>query len=132
MVNQNINVSKGNLVDCAAVDCEAGRKMGCQTFCCRLLVRLDPVERLDVNDGGSPSRFVGKCADGYCVNLDRKTYLCSIWAERLSVCRGYDCNSDFLLQVAVRHKFKNIAELVRMAATAYIPKETYIQIPRNG
>ncbi len=132
MVNQNINVSKESLIDCVGVDCEAGRKMGCQTFCCRLLVRLDPVDCIDVNDGGSPSRFVEKSADGYCVNLDRKTHLCSIWAERSRVCRGYDCNSDFLLQVAVRRKFKNIAELVRMATTAYIPKETYIQISRNG
>ena len=132
MANQNLNTNSKELTDCVGVDCEAGRKMSCQTFCCRLLVRLDPVERVDGHDGAASNRFVEKSADGYCVNLDRKTHLCSIWAERSRVCRGYDCNSDFLLQVAVRRKFKNIAELVKMAATAYIPKETYIQIPRNG
>jgi len=31
--------------------------------------------------------------------------------------------------VAVRNPFKNIAELARIAARAYIPKETYISIP---
>ncbi len=70
-----------------------------------------------------------KDADGYCTNLNRETYLCSVWEGRSRTCRGYDCNSDFLLQVAVRNPFKNIAELVKMAATAYIPKETYISIP---
>lgn len=55
--------------------------------------------------------------------------MCSIWESRSRTCRGYDCNSDFLLQVAVRNPFKNIAELARIAARAYIPKETYISIP---
>ena len=118
--------------DCVDVDCEAGRKLGCQTFCCRLLVRLDPDERIVCSDGATPKGFIEKSADGYCVNLDRGTHLCRIWAERSRTCRGYDCNSDFLLQVAVRNKFNNIAELAKMAATAYIPKETYIQIPRPG
>lgn len=70
-----------------------------------------------------------KDADGYCRNLNRETYLCSIWERRSRICRGYDCNSDFLLQVAVRNPFRNIAELVKMATTAYIPKETYVSIP---
>ncbi len=26
--------------DYASVDCAKGREMGCQTYCCRLLVRL--------------------------------------------------------------------------------------------
>lgn len=70
-----------------------------------------------------------KDADGYCKHLNRATCLCGIWERRSRTCRGYDCNSDFLLQVAVRNPFKNIAELVRMSTTAYIPKETYIRIP---
>ncbi len=118
--------------DYAGVDCDAGRKMGCQTFCCRLLVRLDPDERVvDLDDNVSP-RFIEKNADGYCVNLDRETHRCRIWAERSRTCRGYDCNSDFLLQVAVRHEFRNIAELVKLAATAYIPKETLVRVPGSG
>ena len=113
--------------DYANVNCAVGRKMGCQIFCCRLLVRLDPDERMA--GGNTSGSFVEKNADGYCMNLDREICLCRIWEERPRVCRGYDCNSDFLLQVAVRNKFRNIAELARIAATAYIPKETYIQIP---
>lgn len=118
--------------DCVNVDCSKGRKIGCQTFCCRLLVRLDPDERKADNGNEMAHDFVEKSPDGYCVNLDRETHLCRIWEERPRVCRGYDCNSDFLLQVAVRNPFKNIAELVKMAATAYIPKETYIQVLSDG
>ncbi len=70
-----------------------------------------------------------KGADGYCVNLDRESHVCRIWHSRPNVCRSYDCNDDFLLQVALRNPFGNIAELVRLATTAYIPKETYIRVP---
>ncbi len=110
--------------DYASVDCARGRELGCQTFCCRLLVRLDEDER--ATGGGS---FVEKDADGYCRHLNRENYLCRIWDRRSRACRGYDCNGDFLLQVAVRNAFSNITELARMAATAYIPKETHIRVP---
>lgn len=113
-----------------SIDCEAGRKFGCQTYCCRLLVRLDPDERDAASTGEMPKGYVEKSADGYCIHLNRTTHLCGIWAKRSRVCRGYTCNNDFLLQVAVRNKFKNIAELVKLASTAYIPKEAYIQIPQ--
>jgi uncharacterized protein len=115
----------------AQVDCETGRAMGCQTFCCRLLVRLDPGTPESGMGSKTSPRFIEKGADGFCVCLDRETCLCRIWSQRSSVCRGYDCNGDFLLQVALRHKFSNIVELARIAVTAYIPKETYIQIPRK-
>ncbi len=103
--------------------------MGCQTYCCRLLVRLDPDERTATDPDGTPMSFVPKAADGYCVNLDRNTHRCRSWAERSRTCRGYNCNGDFLLQVAVRNPFSNIVELIRLAATAYIPKETYVRVP---
>jgi len=104
--------------------------MGCRTDCCRPLVRLDPDER---NPGsGISNGFVEKCADGYCVNLDCETHFCRIWENWSRVCRGYDCNGEFLLQLAGRNQFRNIAELVKMAATACIPKETYIQVPPIG
>ncbi len=123
--------------DYASVDCATGRRMGCQTYCCRLLVRLDPdeCELPDISErtaGASTTasrRFVEKDADGFCIHLDRATHLCGIWDRRSRACRGYDCNSDFLLQVALRNRFGNIAELVKMAATAYIPREQYIRIP---
>ncbi len=118
------------MCDCVSVDCEAGRKLGCQTYCCRLLVRLDADERGAA--GASGGGFVEKDADGYCVNLDRETHRCRIWDSRSRTCRGYDCNGDFLLQVAVRYPFRNIAELAKLAATAYIPKETYVRVPPLG
>ncbi len=75
------------------------------------------------------ARFLLKDADGYCRHLNRENYLCEIWDSRSRTCRSYNCNDDFLLQVAVRNRFENIAELVKMAATAYIPKETFISVP---
>jgi len=132
MDSQNSDTNPKGWSDCVGVDCDTGRKMGCQTFCCRLLVRLDPDQCIYGKNGKSSNRFIEKSPDGYCVNLDRTTYLCRIWSERSRVCRGYDCNSDFLLQVAVRHKFKNLAELVKLSITAYIPKETYVKIPGIG
>lgn len=114
---------------CKNVDCVAGRVLGCQTYCCRLLVRLDPEER-DKGDGTQTTKgYVDKTADGYCINFDRQTNLCKNWLERPRACREYSCNGELLLQVAMRHEFKNIVELVKLAATAYIPVETYVSIP---
>jgi Fe-S-cluster containining protein len=115
----------------ADVDCEAGRRLGCQTFCCRLLVRLDRDERELARGGQPPKGFMDKDEHGYCVNFDRATHLCRIWAKRPRVCREYDCNGDFLLQVAMRREFRNIVELVKAAACDYIPQETYIHVPRH-
>jgi len=114
------------------VDCRKGRELGCQTYCCRLLVRLEPDERAADNGHVMARDFVEKSADGYCIHLDRDSHLCRTWETRPRVCRGYDCNSDFLLQVAVRNEFRNIAELVRIAATAYIPRETYIRVTSDS
>lgn len=110
--------------DYASVDCAKGREMGCQTFCCRLLVRLDGDERTP-----SCGSFVAKDADGYCNHLNRDDHLCRVWHQRSRACRRYDCNNDFLLQVALRNSFDNIVELARLAATAYIPRERYIKVP---
>jgi Fe-S-cluster containining protein len=114
---------------CADIDCEAGRRLGCRVFCCRLLVRLDPEEREPRSDGLAEKGFVDKDPDGYCVHFDRERGLCRIWARRPRVCREYHCNSDFLLQIALRQDFRNLAELVKAAARAYIPREQYLRIP---
>jgi Fe-S-cluster containining protein len=114
------------------VDCEEGRRLGCQTFCCRLLVRLDPDEQEPATVSQMPKRFVDKDAQGYCVNLDRETHRCRVWARRPRACREYDCNSDFLLQVALRRRFANIVELVTAAGKEYIPKESYITVPHRN
>lgn len=115
----------------ADVDCDAGRRQGCGTFCCRLLVRLKPHEIEPDRDGVPGKRFVDKDEDGYCAHFEKTSSLCSIWDRRPATCRDYSCNNDFLLQVAVREGFADIADLVRKAATTYIPAEQYVQVPRR-
>lgn len=111
------------------VDCDEGRRLGCQTFCCRMLVRLQPDE-MEHGDGSTPAKgFVDKDPEGYCIYFNRNNHLCKIWEKRPKVCRQYECNSDFMLQVALRHSFNNIAELARASVKAYIPKETYRFVP---
>lgn len=111
------------------VNCDEGRRMGCSTFCCRMLVRLQPDE-MEPGDGKStPKGFVDKDPEGYCVHIDRETGHCNNWHNRPRVCREYDCNTDFMLQVVLREGFTNIAELAKASIRAYIPKETYIYIP---
>lgn len=111
------------------VDCDAGRRMGCATFCCRMMVRLQPDE-MEKGDGITPPKgFVDKDPEGYCVHIDRETGRCNNWGKRPRVCREYECNSDFMLQVVLRNGFTNIAELARQAINAYIPKESYRYVP---
>lgn len=111
------------------VNCEAGRRLGCETYCCRLLVRLDPDEREPTTDGSVAKGYVDKHENGDCIHLDTEKLLCRIWHKRPRVCREYECNSDFLLQVAIRNGFTSIGRLVKDASNAFIPKETYIEVP---
>lgn len=111
------------------VDCEAGRELGCRTFCCRLLVKLKPHEMAESVDGVPAKGYVDKDAQGLCVHMDSETWRCKIWQTRPSTCREYCCNNDFMLQVAIREGFTNIADLARKASVSYIPKETYIKVP---
>lgn len=111
------------------VDCDAGRKLGCHTFCCRLLVKLKPHEMQESKDGLPAKGYVDKDSQGLCVHMDSETWRCKIWEKRPETCREYSCNHDFMLQVAVREGFTNVADLARKAAVAYIPKETFIKVP---
>jgi hypothetical protein len=114
----------------ADVDCDAGRRLGCQTFCCRLLVRLDPEEREPSEEPGvAPKGFVDKDEEGYCVHFDRERSLCRIWERRPRICREYSCNGDPLLQVVLREGFVNIAQLAVAESKSFIPKETYVHVP---
>lgn len=95
------------------VDCEAGRQMGCATFCCRLIVRLGDEERAR-HPGGPAKSCVDKDPDdGLCVHLCRDTHVCQVWDRRPRICRLYDCNRDPLLQVVLRDGFVSLAALVR-------------------
>lgn len=113
----------------ADVNCDAGRKLGCGSFCCRLLVRLQPEER-EPGDGITAAKgFVDKDENGYCIHFDRQTELCKIWQTRPQVCREYTCNSDFLLQTAIYNSFDSLVGLVKCAAKFYLPKEQYVTVP---
>lgn len=112
----------------AEIDCDAGRRLGCQTFCCYLLLRVDPDEQVP----GVANGLVEKGPDGACIHLDRENQLCRIWAQRPRICRGYHCNDDIFLQIVLRDGFKDIVTLARAAAKAYIPRETYVRVPGNN
>ena len=115
--------------DKICVDCNEGKRMGCQTFCCSLLVQLHPEEMEPTVDGSTAKGYVDKTPDGICVHMDQNLGLCNIWGERPHTCRAYDCNSDFLMQIVLRKGFVNIAKTAIAASKVFIPKESYIKIP---
>ncbi|MDH5424919.1 MAG: YkgJ family cysteine cluster protein [Gammaproteobacteria bacterium] len=114
------------------VDCNKGREIGCQTYCCRLLIRLEPEERIPQKNGLPSPSFVEKNESGYCIHLDRENNLCDIWHTRPKVCRQYSCNTDPLLQIALREPVTSMVALVKREQTLFIPKEKFIQIPCCG
>jgi hypothetical protein len=94
------------------LDCEQGRAMGCETFCCRLLVRLAPGER----DPGGNHHPLRMCVDkdprtGLCVYWDEASRRCTVWERRPKIFREYDCNRDPLLQVVLRYGFTSLTAL---------------------
>jgi len=113
----------------ASVDCDRGRELGCQSFCCSLLVRLDPEEREPSKDGLPAKGFVPKDENGRCIHQDLESGLCRIWERRPRVCREYECNSDPLMQVVVKFGFTSLGTLFKNAKNGYIPKEHHIKIP---
>ena len=122
-MDENAGSEGKGLQDTAIINCNAGRDLGCATFCCRLHVRLSEEERPGFEGVGT----LEKRDDGLCVYLDRNSYLCSIWDKRPGVCREYTCNDDSLLQVVIREGFTDLKTLVR--SQLFIPKETYIKVP---
>jgi len=94
------------------VDCDAGRRMGCASYCCRLIVRL----RVGEHDPGKPEQRDKHCLDkdlrdGLCVYFERGSGRCSVWERRPRTCREYECNSDPLLQVVLREGYSSLVRL---------------------
>jgi len=116
----------------ACLNCDAGRKMGCRTYCCRLLVRLREEEAQQLYPDRPTARFLEKAADGLCLYLDRETFRCGIWDKRPDICRRFDCNTDFLLQVAVKEPFESIVDLTKKAQSIYLPSHLWVKVPHTS
>lgn len=116
----------------ACINCDAGREMGCRTYCCRLLVRLTEEEAQRLYPDRPTARFLEKAADGVCIYLDRESFRCSIWDKRPDICRSFDCNTDFLLQVAVKEQFETIVDLSAKAGKIYLPQHLWIKVPQTN
>jgi len=96
------------------LDCDEGRRLGCHTFCCSLIVRLEPGEC----DPTMPDAPMKNCIDkdpdsGICIHLDQERGHCSIYRERPKLCRQYDCRRDPLLPVVLEYGFNSLVELIK-------------------
>lgn len=72
----------------AAVNCKS-----CTAVCCRLQVLLIgdpnvPEAMTEWSDWGG--QVMRRLDDGWCIALDRKTMLCTIYEQRPQVCRDYE------------------------------------------
>ena len=116
----------------ACLNCDAGRWMGCRTYCCRLLVRVTEEEAQRLYPDRPTARFLEMADDGLCMYLDRETFRCGIWDTRPEICRSFDCNTDFLLQVAVKEQFESIVELTAKVRPIYLPNHLWVKVPKTG
>lgn len=69
----------------------------CKALCCRLEVRLiddaDELIAVELTEQVDSLYYAMKRGDdGWCVALDRKTMLCSIYKKRPFICREYEVN----------------------------------------
>ncbi len=114
------------------VTCERGREIGCQTYCCMLIVRLTKEEAKELYPNDPNRLSVDKNPQtGYCEFLDVNSKRCTIFERRPKVCREYTCKGDKFLQVAIKQPIESIAELSKRASKTFIPIETYIEIPER-
>lgn len=94
------------------LDCDEGRRLGCSTYCCSLIVRLEPGER-DPTLPEIEKRCIDKCpASGVCIHLGPRDQRCGIYPSRPAICRAYDCRTDPLLKVVLREGFESLVKLV--------------------
>lgn len=96
------------------LDCNEGRRLGCATFCCSLIVRL----RAGEQDPGNRPRQGKSCVDkdpdtGHCIYLDPSSGYCSVYDRRPAICREYDCRTDPLLQTVLENGFHSLTQLVK-------------------
>lgn len=114
----------------ALLDCDAGRKLGCKSFCCRLLVRLEEHERNEIDPVTNRAKgYVDKKENGTCLHQDEETGLCQNWENRPKICREYDCNYDKLLQVVLVSKGKSISCWMKESVNVVIDKKDQQFVP---
>ncbi|RMF94467.1 MAG: YkgJ family cysteine cluster protein [Candidatus Schekmanbacteria bacterium] len=95
LIYQDPEYDKYNFEHEAKVDCKS-RLHICKAICCKIpfaLSRQDVYEGIIKWDFGRPY-LIAHDADGYCVHLDRKTYLCTVHQHRPVPCRGFDCKDN--------------------------------------
>ncbi len=97
-----------------ALDCEEGRRLGCGSYCCSLIVRL---ENGELDPGGHDSVTGKHCVDkdpctGRCVYFDDAHSQCTVYSRRPGICREYDCRTDPLLKVVLKEGFHSLPRLV--------------------
>jgi len=95
------------------LDCDEGRRLGCGTYCCSLIVRLAP----DEQDPGAKDQNAKHCVDkdpetGRCIYLDSEQSCCMVYDRRPRLCREYDCRTDPLLKVVLQEGFHSLPRLV--------------------
>lgn len=96
------------------LDCDEGRRCGCATFCCRLIVRYGPEDEPVYDAEGRRKSCVDKDLEtGLCVHLEPASFRCRIWDQRPRVCRDFDCNQSELLPIVLREGFVSLTQLVR-------------------
>lgn len=79
----------------AKVDCPS-RLHICKAICCKFpfaLSKQDVAEGIIRWDFGRPY-IIAHDTDGYCLHLDRETFLCSVHKQRPVPCRGFDCHNN--------------------------------------
>ena len=117
-------------IQTALLDCDAGRKMGCKSFCCRLLVRLDQKEQTEIDPvTGRKKGYVDKKENGTCIYQDEKTGLCLNWKNRPRICREYDCNHDRMLQVVLNSRSNHLADWMKESVQPEIDTMTKKFVP---
>ena len=112
------------------LDCDKGRQLGCKSFCCRLLVRLEESERNEIDPITNRVKgYVDKKENGICIHQDEQTGLCGNWENRPKVCREYDCNHDKLLQVVFRSKNESISHWMKESVSISFNEEEKEFVP---
>lgn len=97
---QNPEYDKYNFEHETNIDCRS-RLHICKAICCKFpfaLSKQDVKEGIIRWDFGRPY-IIAHDRDGYCVHLDRETYMCTAHEHRPVPCRGFDCHNNKKWQV---------------------------------